>query len=303
MSETENSATRFEHTFQLPASVEWLFAACTEVDQLRAWFAERVELELKLGGRFVFGGRGVLGPCDAAVVLLEPGASFAFEGTWAGVKSAIKWRFAKGETPSWACTPGETPDPARKWTDFTVLHQLEQALPLPKPELVVDDYWRLATANLLGHIDGRGNVLLPDFADPEPVIRLSIEIDAPPPAVFRALTTPEILNQWIAKEARVEPRVGGAFDLGWGPAAEHVKPMRILEFEENVLLSFSWPDWRQQPDVPDQTVSFRLVPLEDGRRTKVEFTHAGFLRTVDKSDYQQGWTPFLDGLAKAAPNA
>jgi len=304
MSETKNSATRFEHSFQLPASVAWVFEACTDPERLRVWFAEEVELpKLQAGAPFRFRGRGVFGPTEAEIVAIEAERIFAFAGDWANVPSHIEWHFSQGEAPSWACLPGETPDPEQKWTQLRVLHRLERPVDMPKPELVVDDYWRLATSNLLGVIDGRGNVLLPDFGDPDPVIRLTIEIDASPAKVFAALTTPDLLNQWIAKEARVDLREAGAFDLGWGPAAEHVEPMRILALKENELLSFSWPDWRQQPDVPDQTVSFRLVPLDDGQRTRVEFTHAGFVRAVDKSDYQQGWTPFLDGLARAAPTA
>jgi len=57
--------------------------------------------------------------------------------------------------------------------------------------------------------------------------RLSIEIEAPPSAVFRALTDPEQLNRWMAAAARVEPRVGGVFDLGWTPTPD-AKACRIL---------------------------------------------------------------------------
>jgi uncharacterized protein YndB with AHSA1/START domain len=304
MSTNENTPTRFQLDFHLPTEAERVFAACTDADQLRTWFAEHVELEaLQPGARFQFWGRGVLGSKDPdsepTITAFEPGQRMAFRWVWAGVPTEVEWTFRSGEPPEWACQPGCDPASLPTWTVMNVRHLRERPLPYPRPALVVEDYWRLATSNLLGHLMGRGNVVLPDFEDPAPVVRLSVDIDAPPAEVFRALTTPEVLNRWLAKGASVDLREGGAFDLGWGPVADHVTPMHIRRLEQDRLLSISWPDWRQLPDVPDQTVTFELTPLEGGRRTRVDFTHSGFERTVDISDYQQGWTPFFDALAGA----
>ena len=139
---------------------------------------------------------------------------------------------------------------------------------------------------------GDGNVVLPDYADPEPQVRLSVVIDAPPAAVWKALTEPALLNQWLARAAEVELHAGGKFDLGWAPSPQAM--CRVLEVEPNRRLRISWPDWRGQAQVPDQHVTFELVPQGDG--TRVDFVHGGFVRPADRSDYQQGWTGFLDGL-------
>lgn len=302
-----NTATRYERAFFLPAAADRVFAACTDADQLRVWFAEHIDLtKLEPGAPMRFWGKATLGTTTESaasqrITAFEPGERIEFEWNWAGVPSAVEWRFGPGQPPSYGCSPDD--DPPKEGTSMTVRHTLEAPLPYPRPDQVVDDFWRLATGNLMGHLEGRGNVVLPDFEDPEPIVRLSIEIAAPPAAVFRALTIPEILDRWLSKTARVELREGGAFDLGWGPVAEHVQPMRILELEPDRKLSFSWPDWRQQADVPDQTVMFELSPIEDGTRTRVDFTHSGFERAVDRSDYQQGWTYFLDGLVREAPKA
>ncbi len=305
----ENTATHYTHDFFLPAAPEVVFAACTDPHQLRTWFAHQAEIaDPKPGAPFRFWGRATPdtpteAEADQKLMEWAPGERVVFTWTWAGIPTTVQWSFKEGEMPAYDCDPTADEDATLTGTLLTVRHTLDRPLPYPRPEQVVDDFWRLATANLLGHLDGRGNVVLPDFDDPEPVVRISIEVDAPPPAVFEALTTPGILNRWLAKHATVELREGGAFDLGWGPVPEHVTPMHILRLEQDRLLSFSWPDWRQQKDVPDQSVTFELAPIDDGERTRVNFTHAGFVRTVDRSDYQQGWTVFMDALVKVFPAA
>jgi len=48
-------------------------------------------------------------------------------------------------------------------------------------------------------------------------IEKQIEIEAPPEAVWKALTTGEGLTRWFPLEANVEPGVGGKITLSWGP--------------------------------------------------------------------------------------
>jgi uncharacterized protein YndB with AHSA1/START domain len=47
-----------------------------------------------------------------------------------------------------------------------------------------------------------------------------IEIDAPPEAVWKAISSGEELSRWYAEEARVEPRVGGENWVSWGEGQE-----------------------------------------------------------------------------------
>jgi len=44
-----------------------------------------------------------------------------------------------------------------------------------------------------------------------------IDIKATPEEVFRAVTDPEQIVKWFAPYARVEPRVGGGYDISWAP--------------------------------------------------------------------------------------
>jgi uncharacterized protein YndB with AHSA1/START domain len=296
------------HSFDLdvflPSTPEDCFAACLSADDLSRWFAQHAEVEQRVGGPIRFWGYATLGHPDAAsadqtLTAIEPGRRIAFEWTWAGIPSRVEWTFAEGDEPRHGCEPAEAPPP-RRGTTMHVHHELDGELPWPRPTQVVEDFWRLATGNLRAHLEGGNNLVLPDFDDPSPRVVVAIEVDAKPATVFRALSEPEILNRWIAKEARVDLRVGGDFDLGWSVDPNATTPCRILALEQDRLLAISWPDWRGQPDIPDQRVTFALEPLDDGARTRVTLTHDGFLRTVDRSDYQQGWVGFLDALAGVA---
>ncbi|MCB1009479.1 MAG: SRPBCC domain-containing protein [Acidobacteria bacterium] len=161
---------------------------------------------------------------------------------------------------------------------------------------------RTIDPGLAAHLAGGDGLLLPDFDDPSPEIRLSIRIDAPRARVFRALLDPELLNRWIASAAEVDPRAGGAYRFGWKyeVAGREVVggPTRILELVENEKLVTDWPDWRGDADVPVQTITWRLE--DDGDGTRVTLVHSGFTRAADWSDYPFGWGYFLGALKGAA---
>src|SRR6185369_9553141 len=56
--------------------------------------------------------------------------------------------------------------------------------------------------------------------DKRPPQTHEIEIDAPPEAVWNAISTGECLSRWYAEEARVEPRAGGENWISWGEGQE-----------------------------------------------------------------------------------
>ena len=74
--------------------------------------------------------------------------------------------------------------------------------------------------------------------------------------------------------------------------------MEILELVANEKLTISWPDWRGDPSVPTQSVTWLLEP--DASGTRVTLVHAGFIRAADVSDYPFGWGHFLSELARVA---
>ncbi|MEN8376197.1 MAG: SRPBCC domain-containing protein [Gemmatimonadota bacterium] len=281
-------------SFPIPAPAERIFGALTRADELEAWFAEHARVDARAGGGYRFWGRHTIGTPSAdeatgTLRIYEPHRRVAFDWAMLDVPSSVTFSLAPEER-----------DGARL-TRVSIEHTLEREIDRSRAREIVDDWWRFALGNLAAYCAGHGAVMRPDFGDPNPEVRLTTTIEAPPADVFRALIEPASLNRWIARDATVEPRVGGRFDLGWAEAADipHDGPaMQILEFERDRLLAISWPDWRGDASVPPQRVTWILEP--EGEGTLVTLIHSGFVRTVDISDYPFGWGHFMSQMAVVA---
>jgi uncharacterized protein YndB with AHSA1/START domain len=194
-------------------------------------------------------------------------------------------------------------------TRLTLQHHVEGDLPTRRQKELLSDHWKLAFGNLAAFLAGGSGIVLPDYSDPSPEVRLSIRIEAPREAVFRALVEPEIVSRWFdAAQAVVEPRVGGRYSLGWKYQVDGVDveggPTQILEYVPNEKLVLDWPDWRGDKSVNGQRITFHLET--EGEGTRVTFVHSGFERAADISDYPFGWVYFMDKLrdvARAVPSA
>ena len=285
--------TELVHEYETPieAAPERVFAALTTPSELQRWFAEEVTIEPKMGGTFRFSGRGAYAPTVAKVTRIEPAKVLAL---------AYPIEGAEGEVTITLEPNTEKPGT----TKLSLKHVFAKAPPIARAKSLVDDLWRLALGNLLVHLkDGDGSgILLPDFRDPRPEVRVSIFIDVPPSRAFRALVDPELLDKWISKKAVVEGRVGGLYSFGWSFEIEGKQveggPTRILELVENEKLVVDWPDWRGDASVPVQKLTYLLAP--EGTGTRVTLIHEGFVRVADISDFPSGWAWFLDRLKDVA---
>lgn len=101
-------------------------------------------------------------------------------------------------------------------------------------------------------------------------IHLKVEYAHPPAKVWRALTEPKLIAQWLMENDFV-PRVGHQFTLRTEPAPgfDGIVRCEVLELIEPRKLSFSW---RGGPI--DTIATFELEPTERG--TRLRFTQTGF---------------------------
>jgi uncharacterized protein YndB with AHSA1/START domain len=280
--------TQTTASWPIPAIPGAVFRALSDPAELEAWFAEHAEVEATPGGAYRFWGRHTLGTPSAEeatqrLTELVPDQRLAFTWRVMGVESQVVL----------ALTPeGEA-------TKVTAKHTLEGELDVPRPHELIDDFWRLSFGNLTVHLGG-GAALRPDFSDPEPEIRMSLVIDASPEAVFRALMDPELVNRWTGSTSAAIDVEAGTYSYGWQYEHEGKQvtggPTRILELVPNRRLVLDWPDWRGDPSVTGQTISFTLT--QEGSATRVDFVHSGFTRAADISDYPFGWDHFLGELEK-----
>jgi uncharacterized protein YndB with AHSA1/START domain len=290
-----------EFTHRLPATRERVFRALTDDVELTRWFAEHVEIEPHPGGEFRFWGKHTYGAPTRAqsaqkVVTLDAPGQVVFSWPFGGYDSEVTLNLLEAEP----ATPGEPPATLlRGRHHFPVEPADTRALDL------VDDLWRIACANLRAYISGSGAVCLPDFSDPIPRLRHTVLIAADRDAIFTALLDPATLDKWISAKATVEPHVGGWYNYGWtydvrGRQVEG-GPTRILELVDGTKLVTDWPNWRGDPTLPRQRITWLLEPVGD--HTRVTLIHEPFERTADLSDYPQGWAFFLDRLKKTVETA
>lgn len=134
-----------------------------------------------------------------------------------------------------------------------------------------------------------------DRTEPGQRETLAFEFDLPhPPAkVWRALTEPELLSEWLLPVTGLDLRIGAAFTYrtqaypGWDGRVE----CEFLEIEPGRRLRYSWR-------VPflDTVVTFTLTPIATG--TRVQLVQTGF-RDGQQREFggaRYGWAMMGDKL-------
>jgi uncharacterized protein YndB with AHSA1/START domain len=120
------------------------------------------------------------------------------------------------------------------------------------------------------------------------------ELPFPPEKVWRALTQPHLIEEWLMKND-FEPVVGHNFNLSgeWGGVLD----CEILAVEPNRTLSYTW-NFKHEDAAYDlrSVVTFALAATTGGTRLRME--QKGF-RPDQKQAYggaRHGWRQFLDKL-------
>jgi uncharacterized protein YndB with AHSA1/START domain len=120
------------------------------------------------------------------------------------------------------------------------------------------------------------------------------ELAHPPDKIWRALTQPHLIEEWLMKND-FKPVVGHSFNLRgeWGGVLD----CEVLTIEPNRALSYTW-NFAHDDAAYDlrSVVTFTLTPTSAGTRLRVEQT--GF-RPDQKQAYggaKAGWQEFLAKL-------
>lgn len=115
----------------------------------------------------------------------------------------------------------------------------------------------------------------------ERAIDKRVEVAAPLEQVWDAWTTREGIVSFFAPDAKIEPRVGGAFQIYIDPGApagsKGADDMRFMALQPRKMISF---DWNAPPSLPQARaqrtfVVVRFEPLGD-RLTGVTLHHIGW---------------------------
>jgi uncharacterized protein YndB with AHSA1/START domain len=135
-------------------------------------------------------------------------------------------------------------------------------------------------------------------------LRIERLIDATPEEVFEAFTAADAQKEWYLDqpgwrvEAGGELRVGGRWEVAFGPAGE--TPYR----EANQFTEVSRPHrlaYRSRFHLPDgSSFDTELLVTFEARQGKTLLTlvQSGFERAADRDAHQGGWPGFLDRLER-----
>ena len=120
------------------------------------------------------------------------------------------------------------------------------------------------------------------------------EVPFPPEKIWRALTQPHLIEEWLMKND-FKPEVGHSFNLRgeWGGVLD----CEVLAVEPHRTLTYTW-NFSHDDAAYDlrSVVTFTLVPTNTGTRLRVE--QSGF-RPDQKQAFggaRAGWQQFLAKL-------
>lgn len=124
-------------------------------------------------------------------------------------------------------------------------------------------------------------------------VSVSLDLPHPPQKVWRALTEPELLEQWLLPVFGLKLEAGAAFTFktqAW-PGWDGTVQCRFVEIEPLRTLRYQWA-------VPglDTTVTFTLTPLPTG--TRLSMVQSGFQAHQKQAlgGARYGWKMMTDKL-------
>ena len=228
-----------------------VFEALTRASELERWFTEKAFVS-ESEGRFDFWGRHTPGNPgrDAGrhrLRAFEPALRLAFEWSLRGKDTTVDIALA----------------PSSRGTSLKLMHD---APPRGVTEISVADFWFLSLENLRRFLEeGKAPVLCDYSTAPKGGAEIVVDIEAPPEAVFRALTHPSDLDRWMTAKSSVEPVVGGRMSFGWPTDGPVRHPFDRTEREAVLLLGA-----RERPGDPGH-----LDPRGSEWKKNGDAAHAG----------------------------
>lgn len=132
-------------------------------------------------------------------------------------------------------------------------------------------------------------------------VETSVEIAAKPSTVFRCLTQSDLLSRWLAAEAAVDPRVGGAVRIDFARHGTLVEG-EVVELAPDERIAFTWGITKgpQAAEMPRGSTLVTISVAPSPRGSLVTLRHAGLPSEESQRDHEGGWSDYLAALARVA---
>ena len=125
-----------------------------------------------------------------------------------------------------------------------------------------------------------------------------IEIDAPPEAVWKAISDAEEVTRWFVVDAEIDGRVGGTYRVSWGEGMDGISDITV--WEPGRHLQVKHRPMPGAPDIASGPIVEEYFIEREGDRTVVRLVTSGIPATEDWDWFydgtKRGWTIFMLGL-------
>lgn len=130
---------------------------------------------------------------------------------------------------------------------------------------------------------------------PARTFEMSLDLDASPEAVWKALTDPDDLERWFPTNATVDPRPGGRFVISWDGnwiwdnTITHFEPGKRLRLVDRSARPFDANGQPVDSEAPVELVLDFTIEARGGRTT-LRLVHSGF-------GHGAAWDDEIDGVS------
>ncbi len=137
-------------------------------------------------------------------------------------------------------------------------------------------------------------------------IRKNATVAAPRTKVWQAWTDPAVLRQWFGRDARVELRPGGPYEILFlmdnPPGLQGGEGNTIQSWEPNCFLAFTWNAPPTFGPLRDERTWVRIELSDTSDGTRVELIHYGWREGEDWQAviayFENAWDHVMRALAE-----
>lgn len=140
------------------------------------------------------------------------------------------------------------------------------------------------------------------------IIHVSTVVSVSPAKAFTYFTNESLLQSWLTLEARVEPKVGGRYELFWQPEDRENNSTigcQITALVPGYLIAFQWrspEQFKSFANTADPLTHVVVLFVPESTGTHVHLIHSGWRSSAQWEEarlwQEQAWNGAFEALAR-----